>query len=281
MTENIASITEKRVFIHQSSGSRNAAKVNCAEINEIVSALKQLISEQKDVNECGCYSIGITTPFHEQAEEIALQIGKNISDSEMKKHSIIVGTPYAFQGEERDIVFISLCADDSSHGNVFNYICKPDVFNVMITRARVFQHIYISFNPAGISTGSLLKSYIENASGRERPNQLNESAGYDFNVSELLDMLNAHNVKTHIDYKLAGTNIDIVVSNGERTFGIDLIGFPGRFIDAFPLDRYLMFKRANLDIYPISYFDWVNNRADSKRNLDRFILKQTGTSTRK
>jgi hypothetical protein len=278
MTENVTSVTEKRVFIHQSSGSRNAAKVNSVEIHSMLSDLKRLISEQKDVNENGCYSIGITTPFHEQAEEIAVQVGRNISDIEMKKHSIIVGTPYAFQGEERDIVFISLCADDKSHGNVFNYMCKPDVFNVMITRARVFQHIYISFDPARISTGSLLKSYLESVSGRERSNRFFESAGCDHNVNELLDMLNAYNVKTYVDYKLAGTNIDVVVADGKRTFGIDLIGFPGRFIDAFPLERYLMFKRANLDIYPISYFDWVKNRADSTSNLNRFILKQQGLS---
>ncbi len=265
MTENVINTSEKTVFIHRSSGTRNAAKCNYTEIDSILSDIRRIINEQMDVNESGCYSIGITTPFHEQSEEIAAQVGKNISDTEMKKHSIIVGTPYAFQGEERDIVFISLCVDDNSHGNVFNYICKPDVFNVMVTRARVFQHVYISFDYAKLSTGSLLKSYIESVSGRERQKICDTVTAYGSNLDEIINILNACNVKTYIDYKLAGTNIDIVVADGKRTFGIDLIGFPGRFIDAFPLERYLMFKRANLDIYPISYFDWIHNRAESIR----------------
>ena len=38
--------------------------------------------------------------------------------------------------------------------------------------------------------------------------------------------------------------------------GLDLIGFPGRFEDAFSLDRYKMFRRAGLRIFPLAFTEW-------------------------
>ncbi|MBN1602171.1 MAG: hypothetical protein JW915_11215 [Chitinispirillaceae bacterium] len=115
-------------------------------------------------------------------------------------------------------------------------------------------------------------------SSQNKINYLKSCIEYDSSSKSLLDIFSPrieHRIfisererlltcsfKTYVDYRLAGTNIDIVASDGRKTVGIDLIGFPGRFIDAFSLERYLMFKRANLAIYPISYHEWINNRSE-------------------
>lgn len=262
MTENLNNLNEKSVFVNQCDGKRKSNKCNSKEIESIIRDIKNVVDNQKEVDQSGCYSIGITTPFHEQADEIAIQVSKTITETAMKKHSIVAGTPYAFQGEERDIMFISMSADSDTHGNVFNYINKPDVFNVMISRARISQHIYISFDHKKLPMGSLLGSYLESITAGELSTGLRESTYDNENIEEIRKLFNECSFKTYVDYRLAGTNIDIVASDGRKTVGIDLIGFPGRFIDAFSLERYLMFKRANLAIYPISYHEWINNRSE-------------------
>lgn len=57
-------------------------------------------------------------------------------------------------------------------------------------------------------------------------------------------------------YELAGLEIDFVIQTTEKTIGVDLIGFPGRYEDAFSLERYKMFKRAGMRIFPLAYSEW-------------------------
>jgi hypothetical protein len=42
--------------------------------------------------------------------------------------------------------------------------------------------------------------------------------------------------------------------------GVDLVGYPGAYESAFPLERYKMFHRAGLSIIPLSYTLWRANR---------------------
>lgn len=57
-------------------------------------------------------------------------------------------------------------------------------------------------------------------------------------------------------YELAGLEIDSVIQTTEKTIGVDLIGFLGRYEDAFSLERYKMFKRAGMRIFPLAYSEW-------------------------
>ena len=47
----------------------------------------------------------------------------------------------------------------------------------------------------------------------------------------------------------------------DRIIGLDLVGYPGKYEDLFPLERIFTFQRANLKIYPLGYSEWVMNRA--------------------
>jgi hypothetical protein len=70
--------------------------------------------------------------------------------------------------EERDVVYISLAVDSSTHPAALRFLDKPDVFNVSITRARVAQRIYTSIDPAQLDSGSLLRAYLHHIDASQK-----------------------------------------------------------------------------------------------------------------
>ncbi len=50
--------------------------------------------------------------------------------------------------------------------------------------------------------------------------------------------------------------MDLVVAGEQGTCGIDLIGYPGEFESVFSLERYKMFRRAGLRVFPLPFSKW-------------------------
>jgi hypothetical protein len=50
--------------------------------------------------------------------------------------------------------------------------------------------------------------------------------------------------------------VNLVVEKSGHTLGIDFIGAPGAFTDAFSLNRYRMLARAGLDVFPLPWSTW-------------------------
>jgi len=74
--------------------------------------------------------------FRDQSEKLQKMIFDKFDLDTITKHKLRAGTPYAFQGEERDIMLISSGVDKDSVGGTYLYLNRPDVFNVALTRAR-------------------------------------------------------------------------------------------------------------------------------------------------
>jgi hypothetical protein len=79
------------------------------------------------------FSIGIVTPYRQQANEIRRWVSQTYGNS----GRIVVGTAHTFQGNERDIIiFSSVLAPGLSEGSL-NWLDRTDnLLNVAITRAR-------------------------------------------------------------------------------------------------------------------------------------------------
>src|SRR5690606_16443668 len=80
-------------------------------------------------------TIGVTTLLGQnQAAHIYKEIEQRLGTEVMERHEIRVGDPTAFQGDERDIMFVSLVAqraDSPLSGNRYE-----QRFNVALSRAR-------------------------------------------------------------------------------------------------------------------------------------------------
>lgn len=77
----------------------------------------------------------------------------------------------------------------------------------------------------------------------------------------MAEFLKSRGFDVRLDYPVAGTSMDLVYRLGTETRGIDLVGYPGDFADAFPLDQLLVFRRAGVKVYPLPYSAWVERRA--------------------
>ncbi|MEG8049343.1 AAA domain-containing protein [Sphingomonas aurantiaca] len=106
-------------------------KVNPPEVDCIVDAISRIADDPAMRGR----SIGVTTLLgQEQAVAIQTAIEQVLGTEIMLRHDIRVGEPVAFQGDERDIMFISLVADRGSTG--LSGLGYEQRFNVAASRAR-------------------------------------------------------------------------------------------------------------------------------------------------
>ena len=147
--------------IVNTSGKRDTKGINRIELAEVLDRVQTIIAEHSDSIPATIPTIGISSPFAEQVKELKKLISKFVTLDQLKKFNVLIGTPFHFQGEERDIMLISFCVDNDSHAGSINYLNRSDVFNVLVTRARNKQIIYTSINPAQLSSNSMLKEYLE------------------------------------------------------------------------------------------------------------------------
>lgn len=257
------------------TGTRNAKGINEIEAQKVLDHLRTIVSDYENIDRRLAVSVGIISPFSQQVSYIKSQISKQFTFDEIKKFDLLIGTPHHFQGEERDIVMISFAMDNKAHYGTIHYLNKPDVFNVLITRARNKQLLFISFEVKNLSSNSLLKEYLELKLNESLVNQ--SSQAYDEFYNEVKAFLvqsgyeNIYNSMT-----VSGVQMDIVIISDGSYFCIDLIGFPGEFEEQFSLENIKMLNRMNTPIFFIPYSNWCLERKIIQRNLLNFIQSSNG-----
>ncbi len=144
-------------------------KVNKTEAETIVSLLKACteFNEYKDA------SFGVMSIVgDEQALLIDEMLRLNLEESQYEKHQILCGNPSHFQGDERDVIFISMV--DSPRGNGIPLPRREDGYNdlyakrynVAASRAKDQLWVIHSLNPdndlkSGDIRGSLIKHALD------------------------------------------------------------------------------------------------------------------------
>lgn len=121
------------INVHGKQESENV-NINKIEAERAISVAKEVCSLKADV------SIGIVTPFRDQADYIKSHLADSI------KGNVEVNTAHGFQGDEKDVIIYSLVVTDNSPQSKVNWIdyMVPNLVNVAVTRAR--QTLYIVGN---------------------------------------------------------------------------------------------------------------------------------------
>lgn len=245
----------------QVSGTRLEEGYNPLEAQRLLDDVCNLIEHYRDLPG-QVRTIGILSPFRAQADWLTKSLAERIPFKVRQKHRLVVGTAHAFQGLERDYMFISMCLDDAYHPGALRFLEKPDVFNVAVTRAAYRQFIYTSLDHTKLPSGSLLADYLSDLA--EQTRHLPETAttsGHDPFLQEVAAFFEGQGCTVFKEHPLAGVLIDLVALKNGRVLAVDLVGYPGIYQDFLPVERYRMLCRAGLDLVPLSYSDWVFNRA--------------------
>ncbi len=265
------------VYWHNSKGVKDTKGVNHIEAEQLLSDIQNIINEEKELPNNLSTTIGILSPFRDQITYFKNRLEK-FDIKSIRKHKISVGTPFEFQGDERDIMFISWVIDNDTNTAVFQYLNREDVFNVSITRAKYKQHLYYSFNQQNFSNKHLLIDYFSSSNEFNTP--LNDDYFVDHFADEVLEELISIGINKNeilFNHTVAGYFFDIIVPYNNKTVCLDLIGYPGEMEKTFSLEQYKTLFRTRTEIVPIPYTYW---RLNKKACID-YILKKLGHDYRK
>jgi very-short-patch-repair endonuclease len=209
------------VIAHRVANGYGGGKRNEIEAQEIAA----LILAAAEQSEYAGKSIGVISLVgDEQAFLIDSILRKKFSEEEFKlEHNILCGTPSQFQGDERDVMFLSVV--DSSDGGVLRMREEQmfkQRFNVAASRARDQMWVVHSIDPRShLKPGDLRRRLIEYA---EDPGKLLRSldnleakVDSDFEL-EVAARLTRLGYKVVPQWRVGHYRIDMVVvgANGKR-----------------------------------------------------------------
>ena len=233
---------------------------NLSEANKILEDVQQIIDQEIQVAVGVATTIGILSPFRDQVNYLKNKI-EEYDLAAIKKHKIAVGTPFEFQGEERDQMYITFTIDNNISSSVFQYLDREDVFNVSITRAKQKQFLYYSFDPKNFKNKHLLIDYLSETRIHHQHNRAEEYIdNFAIEVHEELIQLGIQEEDIIVNYLLAGYIMDILVTFNQRTVCIDLVGYPGTLEKTFSIEQYKTLFRTQIPIITIPYAYWLHNK---------------------
>ncbi|CAM2065283.1 AAA family ATPase [Sulfidibacter corallicola] len=240
------------------AGTRGKDGTNPVEAERLLTDLETLVASAEV--RATAPSIGILAPFRKQADYLAGCLQERLPMDVTRRHRIFVGTAHSFQGQERDLMFLSLTLCPDYHSASLRFLERGGVLNVAVTRARARQSVYASLETSHLPEHSLLRRYLWHGRAATPIEKNGSGVAGDLFARELRMELEARGFRVSGAVSMAGLVLDMVVSRGDRSLGLDLIGYPGPFADVFPLERYQMLGRAGLRMLPLTYVDWLFKR---------------------
>jgi very-short-patch-repair endonuclease len=234
------------VFVENGFEETNA-QINKPEAEAILEKLKEILKDDKynETNEDGGtrpITIGIVSLLgKDQQKYITKLISENISTKEIEKRKIICGDPYAFQGDERDIIFISMVKAPDLHNpekNITPYSINTrenkQRINVAMSRAKNKMILFHSIPKDKLANPDDLRKRIldwfynhkteERKAGlqaiREEVNR-GRASEFAYQVAEII--IN-NGYKVIPEYKVAGYRIDLVVQGEKAKLAIECDG---------------------------------------------------------
>lgn len=261
-------IAQAQIQIIQTKGVRDDTGINKIEAKQVIVHLKALI--EKYATAANPPTIGIISPFSTQVRYLNQLLREQPELQAIKRHEVLCGTPYHFQGNEREIVLISFCVSPKSHHAAFMHINTPEVLNVAITRAKSEQYLFLSVTENEMPHDSLLREYIRFARKESKAPQIANT--HDMFQKDVVAALQEHNAGTvYQSFPLAGNVLDILVTVNENNYFIDLVGYPGAFADAFSLERYKTLARVGVKSLPLHHTIWREQRTIALNRLLSFL----------
>ena len=244
---------------------------NLKEADNILEDVQKVIDEELHVASGVATTIGILSPFRDQVNYLKDKI-EEYDLAAIKKHRIAVGTPFEFQGEERDQMYITFTIDNNISSSVFQYLDREDVFNVSITRAKQKQFLYYSFDAKNFKNKHLLIDYqsetrihYQHKTGEEYIDN------FATEVHEELIQLGIEEADIIVNYPLAGYVMDILLTYNQRTVCIDLVGYPGALEKTFSIDQYKTLFRTKVPIITIPYAYWLFNKKACLEHISKKV----------
>lgn len=259
---------------HRVSGSSRDGKVNRQEALAVASLLAAAMDQPEyGRNEAGePVSIGVVSLVgDEQAIEIDNLLRKHIPPHRYELHRILCGNAAQFQGDERDVVFISL-VDTAEQGplSLRDQELFKQRFNVAASRARDQMWIVHSLSPQNqLKPDDLRRQLIEHAEDScrlMRALEEKEQRPQSVFEREVMKRLVAGGYRVFPQWRVGSFRIDLVVEGDGKRLAIECDGDRYQPLEKLPedMDRQSILERMG----------WIFSRVRSTeffRNPDRAL----------
>lgn len=200
-------------------GARDADGVNRAEVD----AVADLLAGRVEAAASGgpVPSIGVATPFRPHAEALLARIRETWEVEDIDRFRLRVGTVHAFQGDERDLVVLSLAVGPDGAG--LRFLEDPNLFNVMVTRAR--QRLVVVTSCPEPPPG-LLRDHLRWASGPPPAEPDGPPVGAPPWSAAVVEALRSGGVPVRAGYPVGRWRVDACVGEGPAALGVELAAHP-------------------------------------------------------
>ena len=210
------------VIAHRVQGATYKNKVNEKEAVHVASLVAALTEDESYDGK----SIGVVSLVGErQAERIEELLRTHLDPVVYERdHQILTGNPAQFQGDERDVMFLSVVNAPSEGGGPLRRRTRDlfkQRFNVAASRARDQMWVVHSLNPqTDLKGGDLRRRLIEHA---QDPTQLMEVAESEMGETEspfeerVLRRLRGEGYRVKPQWEVGAYRIDLVVEGSDGT----------------------------------------------------------------
>ena len=258
-------VQDSRLHRYTLDAKRDRKGVNKEEAEKVIQQLEMLVAGGGGDLE-PIHTIGVLSPLSEQAGYLAKLISQRLSPAQISKHKIMVGTPFAFQGAERDYMLISLGVGKEEHHAVWNYFNRTDMFNVAVTRAKNHMWVFFSGDEEELPHNGMLKKFLDHMLKEKLKEHQNPEEEDEF-LGEVKAAFEEYGWEVFTHFVLAGILIDLVVKTDKGFFGIDLVGYEGLYYAALTLHQHSLLHRAGIQMVTLPYSLWVADRRRCLRYL--------------
>ena len=254
---------------HQVSGSSRDGKINRQEALTIASLLAAAIEQpeykKNDVGQPLSFGV-VSLVGDEQAIEIDDLVRAHVSPDRYELHRVLCGNAAQFQGDERDVVFISL-VDTAERGSLSlrDQELFKQRFNVAASRARDQMWIVHSLTPHNdLKPDDLRRQLIEHA---EDPARLmraleeKEKRTQSNFEREVMKRLTAAGYRVTPHWKIGTFRIDLVVEGDGKRLAIECDGDRYRPLEKLPedMDRQSVLERMGWIFTHIRCSEFLRN----------------------
>lgn len=224
-----------------------------------------------------------------QAALIENQLLERLGAEEWGRRRLLCGKPYSFQGDERDIIFLSLVAAGNERIGSLNKSADERRFNVAASRARDMMILFHSVTSDDLSVFDLRRKLLEFFEGT-KPQQiagidwdeLERRAAQDnrqivkppppfdswFEIDVALELLRK-GFTVLSQHEVAGKKIDLVVEGGLARLAVECDGDHWHGVDQYEADmqRQRQLERCGWEFFRVRESAFYSNKENALSRL--------------
>ena len=284
--------------VYVSDGYREGKANRAINRPEAEKLVETIVSCCKDIRYTGKTMGVITLQGNAQAPLIEGMLLEELGAEEMSERKLICGNPYSFQGDERDIIFMSMVAAPNERIGALSKASDERRFNVAASRAKDQEWLFYSVTTSDLSQTDLRKKLIEFF---EDPAKSELLPGFDLDtLQEKAYRANRQIEKAQppfdswfeVDvalkiaikgfqvipqYQVAGKRIDLVIEGTKTRLAVECYGDHWHGEDEYEhdIERQRMLERCGWNFYIIRECEYY---ANPEKSLEKLWgkLKQMG-----